>query len=99
MINVQNSVETFDRHACRLEDFRAIVEQPAGVFDSAARVEQGVPIYDADHVRSATTEMMTPIGPPGTSWHRCCRRGRASSCLPVPSKAAWSTVPPTCSMR
>ncbi len=56
MINVQNSVETFDRHACRLEDFRAIVEQPAGVFDSAARVEQGVPIYDADHVRSAITE-------------------------------------------
>ncbi len=50
------AVDTFDRHACRLGDFRAIVEVPAGDFPSAERVEQGVPVYASDAVRAAIAE-------------------------------------------
>lgn len=46
----------FSRHDCRLDDFRAIVEQPVGDFPLAGDVREGVPVYAAatlrDHIRA-----------------------------------------------
>jgi ectoine hydroxylase-related dioxygenase (phytanoyl-CoA dioxygenase family) len=41
------------RDNCDLDAFRALVEQPAGEFEYADRVERGVPIYEADALRAA----------------------------------------------
>lgn len=41
----------FSRQDCRLEDFRAVVEQPDGEYPSAADVREGVPVYDAPTLR------------------------------------------------
>ncbi len=43
----------FHRDSCDLADFRALVEQPPGEFEHAARVESGVPVYEAAEVRTA----------------------------------------------
>jgi ectoine hydroxylase-related dioxygenase (phytanoyl-CoA dioxygenase family) len=40
------------RDECTLADFRAIIEQPPATFPRAARVEQGVPVYDCARLRS-----------------------------------------------
>ncbi len=41
----------FHRDECDLAEFRALVEQPAEEFEHAARVDQGVPVFAADHLR------------------------------------------------
>lgn len=47
----QPSSIRFDRDACRLDDFRALVERPPQTFPLAARVDRGVPIYDSGALR------------------------------------------------
>lgn len=46
-----SSAPAFGRHQCRLDDFVAIVEQPAPVPEFADRLEQRVPIFAADRLR------------------------------------------------
>lgn len=41
----------FHRDACDLDEFRALIEQPAGSFPSATDVREGVPVYDAAALR------------------------------------------------
>lgn len=41
------------REACDLADLRALVEQPAGAFEYADRVEHGVPVYESAALRRA----------------------------------------------
>ncbi|MFV0307578.1 MAG: phytanoyl-CoA dioxygenase family protein [Desertimonas sp.] len=43
------------RHDCRLEDLRAIVEQPAGEFPLSNEVRSGVPVYRAATLRRLIT--------------------------------------------
>jgi ectoine hydroxylase-related dioxygenase (phytanoyl-CoA dioxygenase family) len=45
----------FGRHACRLDDFRALVEQPADEHPLASRVVERVPVFDAADVRASIT--------------------------------------------
>lgn len=46
----------FGRHLCRIEDFVAIVEQPATMPEFASRLEQRVPVFEAAHLRSVITD-------------------------------------------
>ena len=42
----------FHRDSCDLAEFRALVEQPAWTVPGATDVVQGVPVYDADEIRT-----------------------------------------------
>ena len=52
-MSVTASIESagFHRDAVRLDEFRALVEQPAGTFEFADDVQQGVPVFTAATVR------------------------------------------------
>ena len=42
----------FDRHACDLDDFRALIEDQPVLAPSASDVRLGVPVYEADRLRA-----------------------------------------------
>lgn len=46
----------FSRHRCRIEDFVAIIEQPATQPEFAVRLEQRVPVFEASTLRSAMVD-------------------------------------------
>jgi ectoine hydroxylase-related dioxygenase (phytanoyl-CoA dioxygenase family) len=51
-----STTTVFDRTACRLDDFVAIVEQPAPLPAHAARLEQRVPIYESGALRDLMSD-------------------------------------------
>lgn len=51
-----NAPPAFGRHQCRLADFVAIVEQPAPLPEFADRLEQRVPVFDAESLRTRITD-------------------------------------------
>lgn len=46
----------FGRHQCQIDDFVAIVEQPAALPEFADRLEQRVPVFVADALRARITD-------------------------------------------
>ncbi|MEV6636529.1 hypothetical protein AB0M54_37890 [Actinoplanes sp. NPDC051470] len=72
---------------CRLEDFRAIVEQPTqrSDFPDAIDVAQNVLIYPGD--LPDTTEVRAELA-------RALMDGPASWCSGARSRPTWSTAPP-----
>ena len=53
------TTSSFDRHACRLDDFVRIVEQPATQPEFADRIEQRVPVFAAEHLRDVISDAST----------------------------------------
>lgn len=51
-----HQLPTFGRHLCRIDDFAAIVEQPATMPEFATRIEQRVPIFEASRLRDVITD-------------------------------------------